>query len=358
MALQQYKCPCCSGAIEFNPNVQKMKCPYCDTEFDMNTLLQYDADLNTDAEDSMEWDTEHGEWQTDETSGMRIYSCQSCGGQIIVDETTAATSCPYCDNPVVMMGQFTGALKPQYVIPFKLDKQAAVDALKMHLKGKKFLPKVFKDQNHIDEVKGMYVPFWLFDTKADGNTRYAATRVHTHYSGNYRITETEHFSLYREGKMSFDNVPVDGSSKMPDNLMESVGPYDFKEAVNFQTAYLAGYLADKYDVDADASVARANERVKETVTEKFRDTVSGYTSVTCEGDNLRLINAKAKYALYPVWMLSTSWNGDNYIFAMNGQTGKFVGNLPCDKSLFWKAFALVGGISAAVIYTIGWLFFR
>jgi len=358
MALQQYKCPCCSGAIEFNPNAQRMKCPYCDTEFDMDTLLQYDADLSSDSTDSMEWDTEHGEWQEDEASGMRIYSCESCGGQIIVDDTTAAASCPYCDNPVVMMGQFKGTLKPQYVIPFKLDKQAAIDALMKHLEGKKFLPKVFKEQNHIDEIKGLYVPFWLFDTRSEGGARYSATKVHTRRSGNYRITETEHFSVVREGKMAFDNVPVDGSTKMPDELMESVGPYDIREAVPFQTAYLAGYFADKYDVSAEASVGRANERVRESVMENFRATVSGYSSVQCESDNVRLINAKAKYALYPVWMLSTSWEGQNFIFAMNGQTGKFVGNLPCDKKLYRRAFFTVGAISAAAIYILTRLLFR
>ena len=358
MALQQYKCPCCSGAIEFNPNAQRMKCPFCDTEFDMDTLIQYDADLNTDNTDHMEWNAEHGEWHPDEASGMRVYSCQSCGGEIIVDDTTAATSCPYCDNPVVMMGQFTGALKPQYVIPFKLGKDAAVAALKKHLEGKKFLPRVFKDQNHIDEIKGMYVPFWLFDTKSEGGARYDATKVSTRRSGNYRITETEHFSVVREGTMAFDNVPVDGSSKMPDELMESIGPFDFSEAVDFQTAYLAGYFADKYDVEAETSVARANERVRESVVENFRNTVKGYSSVTCQSDNIRLINASAKYALYPVWMLSTTWENNNYLFAMNGQTGKFVGNLPCDKKLYWKTFGIIGSISAAAIFAVGMLFMR
>ena len=358
MAVQEYKCPCCAGAIEFNSQVQKMKCPYCDTEFEMDALLAYDEDLSTDGNDQLDWNPEASEWQEGETDHLRVYSCQSCGGEIVGDENMGATKCPYCDNPVVMTGQFRGTLKPDYVIPFKVDKNAAVEGLKKHLVGKKFLPKVFKEQNHLDEVKGIYVPFWLFDADAEGGVRYKCSRSHSHTEGNYRVTETEYFSVYREGKIGFDNIPVDGSSKMPDDLMESVGPFDFSGAVPFQTAYLAGYLADKYDVSADDSTARANERAKESIDEAFRNTVQGYTSVIKEGDNLRLRDAKAKYALYPVWVLTTSWNGSTYLFGMNGQTGKFVGNLPCDKGLYRRSFLIASIIAAIAIYAVAWLFFR
>ena len=125
-ALQEYKCPCCSGKIEFDPSLQKMKCPYCDTEFDMDTLKQYDDALTQDSADDMSWGSGAGsEWQEGETEGMRVYQCKSCGGEVIGDETLGATSCPYCGNPIVMMGQFAGDLKPDLVIPFKLDKKAA-----------------------------------------------------------------------------------------------------------------------------------------------------------------------------------------------------------------------------------------
>ena len=134
--LQQYKCPCCDGAIEFSSRVQKMKCPYCDTEFEMETLLAYDQELKEEARDDMTWDTAAGgEWTEGETENLRVYVCQSCAGEIVTDETTGATSCPYCGNPVVMKEQFLGDLKPDFVSPFKLDKKAAVEALKRHYKG-------------------------------------------------------------------------------------------------------------------------------------------------------------------------------------------------------------------------------
>ena len=348
--LQEYKCPCCGGAIEFDSAVQKMKCPYCDTEFEMETLAAYDDDLQKAGEDNMTWETAAGnEWQEGETDGLRVYQCQSCGGEIVGDETLGATACPYCDNPVVMKGQFTGALKPDYVIPFKLDKKAAVAALKKHYEGKRLLPKVFKDQNHIEEVKGVYVPFWLFDADADAHIRYKASRVRCWSDSSYNYTETSYFAVNRAGQIGFERVPVDGSSKMEDALMESIEPFDFSQAVDFQTAYLAGYLADKYDVDAEQSIERANERIRKSTEEAFADTVQGYSSVIPEATNVKLANGVAKYALYPVWLLTTKWNGQNFTFAMNGQTGKFVGDLPVDKAAYRRwLFGLTGGIAAAV----------
>ena len=330
--MQEYKCPCCGGAIAFDSTLQKMKCPFCNMEFDMETLADYDTGLQ-EAPDSMEWETSAGsQWQKGETEGLRSYVCKSCGGEIVGDENTAATACPFCGNPVVLMGQFSGALKPDLVIPFKLDKKAAKAGLQKHLSGKRLLPKIFKDQNHIDEIKGVYVPFWLFDADADAHVRYRATKVRVWSDSNYNYTETSHYLVRRGGSVGFERVPVDGSSKMPDDLMESIEPYDFSDAVDFRTAYLAGYLADKYDVDAEQSIERANARVKKSTEEAFASTVQGYETVIAENSNIKLRDGKTKYALYPVWLLNTTWNGSKYTFAMNGQTGKFVGDLPVDKA--------------------------
>lgn len=354
--LLQYKCPCCAGAIEFNSTVQKMKCPYCDTEFEMDTLKQYDEQLREETEDELVWNTEPGcEWQDGEADNLRIYICESCGGQIVGDETTAATTCPYCDNPVVMKGQFAGELKPDYVIPFKYDKKAAKEAMKKHLSGKKLLPKLFKDENHIDEIKGIYVPFWLFDTDADARLRYRATKVRGWSDSNYIYTETSYYSVTRGGNIAFERVPVDGSTKMADDLMESIEPFHFSDAVDFQTAYLAGYFADKYDVSAEESIERANNRVKTSTEEEFAATVTGYATVVPEASSIRLSNGTAKYALYPVWILNTTWNNEKYTFAMNGQTGKFVGNLPMDKSAFIKWLFMLAGAFGVGIYLILYL---
>jgi len=348
--LEQYKCPCCGGAIGFDAGLQKMKCPYCDTEFEVQAIIDYNNQIKNQQPDSMNWDTAAGgEWQEGEAENFSVYSCNSCGGEIVGDATTAATSCPFCGNHVVMTGRLSGSLKPDYVIPFKLDKKAAIAALKKHYGGKKLLPKTFINQNHIDEVKGVYVPVWLFDTDVNADITYKATTVRSFSDSNYHYTETCYYSVTRGGTIGFQRVPVDGSTKMEDALMESIEPFDFSEAVDFKTAYLSGFLADKYDVDSEQSVKRANERIKTSTEDAFASTIRGYTSVTTESSGMSFQNGVAKYALYPVWLLNTTWNGERYYFAMNGQTGKFAGDLPLDKSAYKKwLFGIAGAVSAAV----------
>jgi len=340
----QYKCPCCNGAIEFDSTAQKMKCPYCDTEFETETLKQVDEALSAEG-DELDWASSgQSEWTQD---GMMLYSCTSCGGELICHETTAATFCPYCNNPVILSGRLSGQLKPDLVIPFKLDKEAAKKALFAHLKGKTLLPSSFKDQNRIDEIKGVYVPFWLFNANAEAHMRYHATRVHTWSDSRYIYTKTSHYMLVRNGNLSFANIPVDGSSKMDDDLMESLEPFDFSQAVDFQSAYLAGYLADKYDVDKDACQGNANTRLKSSTEQKFYSTTAGYASVIPENTSVKLSDSSVRYALLPVWILNTTYKDKKYTFAMNGQTGKMVGDLPMDTGKFWGwLLGLTVGIAA------------
>ena len=283
------------------------------------------------------------------------YKCPCCGGEIVGDANTAASSCPFCGNPVVMMRQFSGALRPDFVTPFKPDKKAAKAGLQKHLTGKRLLPKIFRDQNHIDEIKSVHVPFWLFDTDADARVRYRTTKLRCWSDSEYNYTETSHFLVHRGGSVGFEHVPVDGSSRMADDLMESIEPYDFSDAVDFQTAYLAGYLADKYDVDAEQSIERANERVKKSAEEAFASTVEGYDTVTAESSSVQLHGGKAKYALYPVWILNTTWKGQKYTFAMNGQTGKFVGDLPVDKAAARRWKLILTATFSAAVYAAAWL---
>ncbi len=351
--LIQYKCPNCAGTIAFDAGAQKMKCPYCDTEFDPEALKDLDDQLEEIAPDDLNWGkTPDGEWAAGETEGMRVYACQSCGGEVIGDATLGATSCPYCGNAVVMKGKFAGDLKPDIVIPFKTNKDDAKAAYLHHLEGKKLLPKVFKSQNHIDEIKGMYVPVWLFDSDVDADINYDATKVRTWEDQEFRYRETSYYKILRSGNMGFAAIPVDGSTKMPDELMESVEPFDVSTAVDFQTAYLAGYLADRYDVAAKDSEGRANERIKQSTEDAFRSTVNGYDSVNTTEESIRLKNGSYKYALYPVWILSTTWNDQKFTFIMNGQTGKMAGNLPMDKGKLGIYFCSITVIAALVTFLI------
>ena len=342
----EYKCPCCDGALSFDSSLQKMKCPFCDTEFEMETLKSFDEALNKEPQ-KLEWNESEPE-QWDVPEGLVAYSCDSCGGQIISDQTTVASHCPYCDNPIVMMGKLSGVLKPDYVIPFKLDKDAAIKAFGNHLKNKKLLPKLFKKDTHIQEIKGLYVPFWLFNCHTDADINYRATRISRWSSGDYSYKKTSHYLVSRAGVIDFERIPVDGSQKMPDDLMDSIEPFNYNEMIDFQTAYLAGYLADKYDVTADDSKERANQRIKQSTIDRFSQTVTGYATSTPTNSNIKISQSAIKYALLPVWILNTKYKNKDYTFSMNGQTGKFVGNLPMDKGAFARWFVGIFAAATAI----------
>lgn len=345
-----YKCPNCGGSINFDIEEQKMLCPYCESMVEMGDLVKADQEAESSINGAAWKSTDVADWNESETGDLREYHCKSCGGELLVDSSTVASACPFCDSPVVMADRVAGTLKPNCVIPFKKNKADAKAGLSNHFKGKHLLPKIFKDENHIDEVKGIYVPFWLFNAVADAKMRFQGTTMRTWTSGDYEYTETDYYDVTREGTFEFENIEVDGSSKMDDDLMNAIGPYDHSEAVDFQTAYLAGFLADKYDVSADDSIYRANEFIKSSTEKAFKSTITKYSSVVTKSSEIDLKETGYEYALYPVWMLNTTWRGKKYVFAMNGQTGKFVGDLPMDKKLAAGWFAgLAAGITAAVI---------
>ena len=354
--LLEYKCPACGGALSFDATAQKMKCPYCDTEFEVEALRELDEVLKQEQPSDFTWEkTPENQWSEEESQNLRSFVCQSCGGEILGDENTAATHCPYCDNPVVMSGQFTGTLRPDLVVPFKLTKEQAKEALSQHLNKKPLLPKLFKTKNRIESIQGIYVPFWLFDADANANIRYKATRVHHWSDSNYNYTRTSFYSLLRAGTIGFDNVPVDGSSKMRNELMESIEPFDLSQGVDFQTAYLAGYLADKFDVEAEVCKTRANQRIQSSTESAFAATTVGYATVLPEHTSINLHGGRVRYALLPAWILTTRWRDKIYTFAMNGQTGKMVGNLPIDWKLFWIYLLTIGLGSGALISLIACL---
>ena len=362
-----YQCPACTGPLHYSAKSGKLACDYCGSSFDVAEIealyarkeaeaaaAKQAADAKAEAKqaakaEAAEAAAASGGWDTSDLSrdwgaeadGLRVYSCPSCGAELICDQSTAATACPYCGNPAIVPGQFSGALRPDYILPFRLSKDDAVQALRAHYKGKPFLPRSFTSANHIEQIQGVYVPFWLFDGGAEGAASYRASNTNVYETGDYEITETRHYHVVRAGSLAFEKIPVDASSKMPDDHMDSIEPFDYAQLRPFSTAYLPGYLADKYDVTIDDSRDRADTRCRETLAQALRDTVTGYGACVTEREDIALRRGKVHYALLPVWMLSTKWHGQDFLFAMNGQTGKLVGDLPTDRGRFWGMFAAI-----------------
>ena len=358
MANKQFKCPCCGGSLQFDDKSQNIVCPYCDSQFTPESLKDYTDELASQPQEDTSWDESMVQAYTnEEKKGIKIYSCDSCGGEIIVEETTSSTCCPYCGNNVLVSKELSGDLKPNYVIPFKNDKEVVKANLKKFFKKKPLLPSSFSKENVIEEIKPLYVPFWLFDADVSGTVEFKGETTRRWSDSNYDYRETKVYSILRGGNIAFDHVPVDGSKKMEDQLMESIEPYNFNEAVEFNAAYLAGYAADRYDVDKDVTFDRATVRFRDGTVQAFRRDISGYDNVSMTRTNLQFDNTNAAYALYPVWILNTKWKDKSFRFAVNGQTGKIAGNLPVSVGKafgFWFMFffiflAVIGGAIGGIL---------
>ena len=320
-----YQCPGCTGPLQFSPTTGKLECEFCGGSFTAAEVEAYYEEENRKAEAALMQESApaDGQWGED-AAHMRAYSCPSCGAELLCDDTTAATSCPYCGNPTVVPGQFADVKRPDYVIPFRVEKDAAVSALKQHYKGKPLLPGGFAKESHLEEVKGVYVPFWLYDGEAFADVTFSATRSRVHTTPNERITITEHYRVERSGSVAFEKVPVDGSTQMPDSHMDAIEPYDYAQMVPFSMSYLPGFLADKYDVSPEECAARAEERCRNSAVMAMQSTVTGYSTCSVQQANVHINREEPGYALLPVWLLSTRWQDKNYLFAMNGQTGKLI----------------------------------
>lgn len=361
MSVVNYQCPNCSAGLSFDSKTQKMVCEFCDSSFTVEELEKIkEQELREAAEEkSGHWEGFSPEqWQEGDMAGMKVWNCPSCGAELIAEETTGAMKCPYCDNPMVMPEQFDGLYRPDFVIPFKKSKKDALETLKKHYLNKPLLPRVFKEENHLEEVKGMYVPFWLYDLKASGRFTYEGIHTRIYEDSKYRYTENSIFHITRKGSMEFQKIPVDGSERIDDTMMESIEPFAYEEMEPFQLSYLSGYAADKYDMEPDELTDRVHTRVKSSMQEMFLETVKGYDEVRTKQADMRISEkGDVKYGLFPVWFLNTRWNGQQYTFLMNGQTGRMTGDLPVGRDLLVQ-YWLKRHIPLTLILTAGAVILR
>lgn len=341
-----FKCPTCAEPLKYDPENNVLTCEHCGNTFNISDIK--DA-VEASGDTGFSWGDYKQNISNEEIPNTVSYVCKSCGAEIIADGTTAATKCPYCDNVVVVSEKVEGILKPNAIIPFKIDKIGLKDAIANYCSGKKLLPKNFLSENKIREVQGVYVPFWLYDCHADGDMSFEGKRVRHWSDSDYDYTEVSYYLINCDGDMSFARIPVDGSIKMDDALMDSIEPFDYGGLVDFEPGYLSGFLADRFDVDADASLPRATDRVKNSVSEVFRGTVVDFASVVPIASNIALDNTKVNYVLLPVYLIKSKYKDKEYTFAVNGQTGKVTGNLPYSKAKYWAYFA---GIASG-IFAIG-----
>lgn len=336
-----YKCPGCGAPIEFKPGTEELVCEYCDTHVRVRDL--------DDEKDGYSYQTENEVNQDqEEREDFDSYTCENCGAQLIVDEHTSATVCCYCGSPALVKGRLNGVLKPAGVIPFKLDRNQAKEKFRKWICTGLFTPSVFKKAATLENIRGIYVPFWLYDYDAEADVQAECTKIVRERRGDTEYTHTDHYMVEREVQSSYRKIPADASERMPDDIMDMMEPYNYQEIKEFQMPYLSGYESEKYNYEStDQEVAgRIENRVSTYIFQDVKSTMMGYSSTRFIRNDVSLRRKKAMYTLLPVWMITYRYKGENKIFAINGQTGKQVGVLPNSKGKLAGCFF---GVTAGIM---------
>lgn len=343
--VKTFKCPSCDAPLLYG-GAGKMTCEYCGAEIEADAFADEEEEISEGAESWEKYGSKSEAWS--ENDHATLFTCTACGGEIICEEDTAATFCPYCDNPALVGSRLDGVFKPDLIVPFAIEREAAGGILSRFTKKKPLLPSSFRKLNKIESIKGVYVPYWLYDCDTRSRFVYSATRKTTWRSGDYRYTRTSYYRLYRRGEMAFERIPVDASLKMDNTLLESIEPFGLEKAIPFAEAYLSGYFANRYDDTAEDCAVRAKERVDASVANAMRGTVHGYLTVTPIERQVLLTKSDVRYALLPVWFMNTRYKDKNYTFVINGETGKMSGKLPISPWRFAAWFASLTAIVGAI----------
>lgn len=313
-----FKCRNCFGNVVYSPEKKKMYCPYCDSEESHEMKPATNADMSV---------------------------CPDCGGVIPVAEHTAATQCPYCNNYLIFEQRVEGDYLPKMLIPFQMGKESCKKLIRDKFKKKVFAPTDFLSEVRLNTMQGTYVPYWFYDYDVNADYQAEGTKVRSWSSGDMRYTETSYYDVRRNIDVNFRDIPVDASVDMPDDVMDLMQPYNYKEMVDFYPKYLSGFYAEKYNMTGNEVESRARKQMSEDASALAKSQVAGYSSVRQVNNNITVNRAEQKYGFLPVWKYMYTYKDKEYPFYVNGQTGKIVGIVPTSKS---KVLAYAGTLWACL----------
>lgn len=349
MATVNYKCPNCAGPLKFNPDKQMFSCEYCMSDFEEKVIQDMYAqkEQKESSEERAENKAKERAEESKETGGSAkeedavVYTCPSCGAEVVTTASTAATTCFYCQNPVVLGGRLSGEYKPDRVVPFALTKEKAIEKFLDMCKRKWFLPKDFSSKKQFEKLTGVYFPYWYVDTQRQASMIARGEKIRTWRSGNKRYTETSTYRLVRGGNLIVKNVFERALKSQDRDMLQCVHPFDLQQARPFAMSYLSGFQAEKRDIEKTEINDAVESRIQEYCRELLKDSMDGYTGIVTENYNDVTDLESWNYTLLPVWVVTYKYKNEIYPFAINGQTGKTYGKLPTSKGRLAILFAAV-----------------
>lgn len=359
MAIVNYKCPNCAAPLKFNPDKQLFSCEYCLSDFteqkiqeiyaerEAKTSRQEEAEQKAQSKKQAQPAKDTGHQEKEEEAV--VYNCPSCGAVVMTTASTAATTCFYCQNPVVLGGRLSGEFQPDRVIPFALSRDKAVEKFIGMCKKKKFLPKDFASANQVEKMTGVYFPYWYIDEQKQANMSAKGNKIRTWRVGNKRYTETSVYQLERSGDLVIKNVFERALKSENRDMLQCVHPFDLTQAKPFAMSYLSGFQAEKRDIERAEIDKEVQKRISEYGKQLLKNTTSEYTGVVVQRYDDRTELESWNYTLLPVWVVTYKYKDEIYPFAINGQTGKTFGKLPVAKGKL----AILASIITAAIFILG-----
>ena len=336
------KCPNCASNLVYDLTHGAMICRNCGGLFEPATLDKVGSFGLVNPEKDYD-----GTIEVSKEDEERVeIVCNSCGAEIVTDKNTSSTFCAFCGSPALVSRRLTREFKPDYIIPFKFDKEKAISIFEEHCAGVDHLPKDFKSKKILAKMTGLYVPTWIISTEVEVNVcgkGHMGKNVDSAYYENHAATDRNYSQLtYGKVKFRLKNVPFDGEIKIANNLMAAAEPFDYSELERFRPEYLQGFFAEKYDVQPLDMTDRIYKRLDKYALKVCDEIDFGYDDFVPEADAsfTKYQNQDIKYALLPCWFLSINFDGRDYQYIVNGQTGKVSGEFPYAKG--WETINRTG----------------
>lgn len=313
-----FECPNCGGHVVFDPKLQKMRCEFCDSVFDPTP------------EDLAEQSGDAGNVLVHEATDQyetNVFTCPQCGGEILSDDATAVTFCSFCGASTVLEGRLAKIKKPDYIIPFTKTKEDAQKEYEKVIRRSLFAPSAMKRDTVVERFRGIYMPYWVYDFKIDGDVMVEGQVDHRR--GDYIYHD--HYNIQSELHAHYDGVSFDASSSFSDTLSGAIAPYDCKQKKDFSKEYFAGFYGDTSDIPMSVYKSTARNIVKADAAGRLIKSGDyrryGATAYNAMGA-VTPDEESGAIGYFPVWFLANR-NGERVSYAVvNGQTGKVAVDVP------------------------------
>ena len=335
------KCKRCGANMNFDPETQKLKCSYCEYTED------FDKSDNV-AEISIEKALEKNEkW----SSEALVFQCDNCGAKIVAEKGQTAILCPFCGTSHVTSIEDLEGIKPNAVVPFRFTAERIKECFKKWGKKRLLAPNEFKKTAFADNVKGVYMPFFTFDSNTnsvyEGRVGYEHTR--TVRRGKETVTETyvEWRRISGTYTHFFDDVLISAGNRFDNGKLDKICPFDLPSAKVFENKFLTGYIAHRYEKDIQTcwggAKKKIDEKLRELIISQYHCDRVDYLNVSTHHSNVTY-----KYILLPVYIINYNYKGKQYTLYANGSTGKIAGKSPVSPIKATIA-GVLGAIAAAGI---------